>query len=107
MLVKLSVAECYLIYQTRPNEQKNNLLRLIGTARNGLREAGPARAFYNLEFTSQAEHEMRVQSINNLAITNSQEFQEISSFPINIDHDVFFEMVINNVKNDLLTYQIF
>jgi exonuclease III len=108
LLIRISIAECHVIYQNRDILVKNNLLRILGNARNTLRNAGPDRNFYNLDYPTGTGPDERRQLINQVVeLLDSEDCSGILEYPVNIDHDVFFEMILNHVKNDLITYQIF
>jgi exonuclease III len=108
LLIKISVSECYLIYQDRERVVKNRLLTLLGTARRYLRNAGPDKNFYFLDFQDQHEYDSRQTNLRECRqILNSNDINDIANLNVNIQHDIFFEMILNHVKNDLLSYQSF
>jgi hypothetical protein len=108
LLVKLSTLECYLIYQNRDRPLKNQLLLTLGRSRAKLREAGPDKNFYGLDYVDTLELERRntlLAEINDML--GSDDISGIPDVDINIEADLFFEMILNHVRNDLLSYQIF
>jgi Reverse transcriptase (RNA-dependent DNA polymerase) len=105
LIVQLAVIETFLIYQDRDPVIKNRLLTTIGTARYNLREVGLDPHFYklNLDPNSQARRLERIAEINHSV--NSPVFLDIPDFPVNIDADVFFDMLVNHVNNEIISYQ--
>jgi hypothetical protein len=108
LLVNLSVLECHLIYQDRGVEDKNRLLSLIGARRKDLRDAGPDPVFYNIENVFLQDENIRNNLIGNVRnFVNVEISRNILNFDLNIEDDVFFEILLNHVKVDLTSYQIF
>jgi hypothetical protein len=105
LLVHLSTLECYLTYQDRRRDEKDRLLGLIGTARNALRNAGPDPVFYKLDFQEEITRNQLLAEVK--AFIDSDAADEITGTNINISPDIFFEMLLNNVKVDIISYQIF
>jgi hypothetical protein len=108
LLVHLSTLECYLIYQDRDHAEKGRLLGLIGNARKALKNAGPDPVFYNIDFVDLQDELRRGQQIGLVrAFLDSDEAELITNGELNIDSDLFFEMLLNHVKVDIMSYQIF
>jgi hypothetical protein len=109
--VDLAVKEAYLIYQDIPRVLKNTLLTGIGTARNNLRNAGINSEFYLLHSRDAAldpdpdpaPRQVLIDGINNFRSTG--DFINIPATPVNISEDLFFEMLLNHVRNELISYQ--
>jgi hypothetical protein len=67
-------------------------LSVLGNARNILRNAGPDRHFYNLDYLTGTGPEERQQLINQVVeLLDSEDCSGILEYPVNIDHDVFFK----------------
>jgi hypothetical protein len=108
LLIQISITECYIIYQDRNRNEKNVLLSLVGRCRQLLKDAGPDLRHYNLSFNSVEEYENRNTCLGEInLILESQDWRDIKNQNINIEEDMFFEMLMNHVKNDLISYQIF
>jgi exonuclease III len=108
IIVQVSIAECYIIYQDRLREEKNLLMSRIGRCRQLLRDAGPDLRHYKLSFNTVADFDNRNACLEEIMlIINSPEWQGIKDLNTNIDDDMFFEMIMNHVKTDLISYQIF
>jgi exonuclease III len=108
LVVDLSVKETYLIYQIRPVENKRALLAGIGTNVGRLREAGLNKSFYRLADPDPAEELRRQQLITLINdFRSSAEFLSIVDYPVNINDDLFFEMLLNNIQNDIIGYQCY
>jgi hypothetical protein len=91
LLVNLSILECYLIYQDRGIDDKNQLLSLIGARRKDLREAGPDPAFYNIENVFFPDNNIRNNLIGNVReFVSGEVSRNILNFDLNIEDDVFF-----------------
>jgi hypothetical protein len=104
----VSIAECYVIYQDWLRDEKNLLMSRIGRCRQLLRDAGPDLRHYKLSFNTVADFDNRNACLEEIMlIINSPEWQGIKDFNTNIDDDLLFEMIMNHVKTDLISYQIF
>jgi hypothetical protein len=108
LIVDLSVKETYLIYQERPVENKRALLAGIGTNVGRIREAGLNKSFYRLVDLDPAD-ELRRQQLLTLIndFRSSADFLSIVDYPVNINDDLFFEMLLNNIRNDIIGYQCY
>jgi hypothetical protein len=111
LIVDIACKEAYIIYQDRPNQEKDSLLRKIGQCRKLLREAGPCFNFYGLEDDGEDREERHLQREQKINMVNDLRFQEdlcaVLDLPTNIEPDFFFDMLINHVKNELVSYQCF
>jgi exonuclease III len=104
IIIDLSIKEVYLIYQDRQLEEKRQLLQTLGSLRARLKEAGPCNKYYH----SGTVNEDREEIINNIRLTLGQDrIQFIPEHQLNIDDDIFFEMILNHVRNDIFSYQSF
>jgi hypothetical protein len=113
IVVKLSVYECY-VQNLPPNDaEKQDLLMRIGRCHNLLRRAGPDPAgpdpavpdYAHAELLDPAERETIFADL----IREIYELDEknIENKPVILQADVFMEMLINCIKNDVITYQAF
>jgi exonuclease III len=104
LIIDIVIKEVYIFYQDRDPESKRRLLALLGSARQLLRDLGPCNNYYLLG-TNDANRAARREEIKLILANN--DLMSVSEFPTNIDKDVFFEMILNNLRNDLLSYQSF
>jgi hypothetical protein len=111
LIVDIACKEAYIIYQDRPNQEKDLLLRKIGKCRKLLREAGPCFIFYGLEDDGEGREDRLLRREQKINMVNDLRFQEdlcaVLDHPTNIEPDFFFDMLINHVKNELVSYQCF
>jgi exonuclease III len=107
IIVDIACKECHLFYQDIDPLLKRRLLSSLGQARANLRNAGPDLKFYNLDYTEERirNRDILINRINVLRFQD--EIRGISNVRVNIDPDVFFDMLLNHVKNELISYQIF
>jgi exonuclease III len=104
-LIELSILETFLIYQVRPNEERWRLLTDVGTAKKLFRDAGPDPAYYNLSIPANQVDEREV-ILNRVTLLLRQDaFNNIYDYPLTIGWDIFFEMILNSIKNDVHGYQ--
>jgi hypothetical protein len=110
IIVDLACKEAHLFYQDMLPNDKDRLLHAIGRCKKLLREAGPCMQYYKSyeeEGNNDADRaNVRVQKLNEL---NGIRFQEdlcnILDNNLNLEEDFFFEMLLNHVKNELISYQ--
>jgi hypothetical protein len=104
LLINLSIKEVYLIYQNRPAPEKRRLLTMLGTLRLRLREAGPCSSHYNLGNINMARNNLILGIRESLG---SDVLVSIPNLGLTIEDNLFFEMILNHVRNDILSYQSF
>ena len=111
IVVTLAVAECYIVHIQEqawlPNE-RGELLNKIGRIRTQFRAAGPAPVHLPLD-TLTAELIRDREETLDLIIRESAElditrFQEM---PITCCRAVFMEVLLNAVRNDTISFQLF
>jgi hypothetical protein len=111
LVVRISVCETYIIHSATISEQeRNRLLGLIGNSKKNLREAGPDSSILTVGERSEFEELQRSGTIagiradleliplNRLALGN---------FLDGIEDDFFMEALVNNIKNECVSYQTF
>jgi exonuclease III len=107
-VIDICVKETYLHYQDIDRDIKLRLLGLIGQVRMLLKDILPCHEFYRLAAPDPTTMEERNRKINRINFLRLDPVLENSSqVPINIDHDAFFEVLMNNVKNDVISYQTY
>jgi exonuclease III len=102
-IVDLAVKETFLIYQDRNHLEKNNLLLLIGRARKFIRDAGPDPDHYNITSPNPELRTLFKNQSENIRL--SDEILNIVDTEVNIEWDIFFDMLLNHVKNKIISYQ--
>jgi hypothetical protein len=110
IIVDLACKEAHLIYQDMLPFEKDRLLISIGRCKKLLREAGPCNKYYKSyeegDNNDPDRANVRVQKLNEL---NGIRFQvdlcNILDNNLNLEEDFFFEMLLNHVKNELISYQ--
>jgi exonuclease III len=107
ILIDIAIKESYLIYQDMDRVRKNDLLTLLGTARNCLRTAGPCSNHYSLivDFQEDDNRVAALAEVNRLC-SNPDLIAALNN-NLNISDDLFFEMLLNNVRNEFVSYQAF
>jgi hypothetical protein len=108
-VVGLSIAETYLRYSTAISEEENaDWMEGLGIAIDTLREAGPSNFFTVPGDRSEIEELTREGKIGAV-----REYLEFFPFPklrdgaLSINDDLFLECLINNIRNETISYQQF
>jgi hypothetical protein len=109
LIVGLAVADCYLLYSAEFNEDE--LLRLrcgLGLAWQQLRAAGPGNYYAAPGDRTELEENTR-----EATIANVREYLDFFPFArardgvLNIEDNIFMECLMNSIKNETISYQIF
>jgi hypothetical protein len=105
----LAVADTYLVYRTALAAGERDCLLLgSGTAWRELREAGPSNNFAVPGDRSEMEELQR-----EAKLASVREYLEFFPFhtvrdgALNIDDGMFMECLINNIRNEIVSYQTF
>jgi hypothetical protein len=109
--VSLAVADTYLIHTNALDPQEiHRLTAEVGSAKRDLRLAGPDKKYFHDSYRSEEEENRRAAMLGNI-------HELLDSFPIadlqngnfkeNLTDDIFLETLINNIRNECLSYQIF
>ncbi len=109
LVVGIAVAETYLRYSTAlTNEETDDWVDGLGIAVSNLREAGPSDLFAVPGDRTEIEELTREGKLGSV-----REYLEFFPFgllrdgPLSIDDDLFLECLINNIRNDTISYQQF
>jgi len=109
LVVGIAVAETYLRYSTAlTNEETDDWVEGLGIAVSNLREAGPSDLFAVPGDRTEIEELTREGKLGSV-----REYLEFFPFrllrdgPLSIDDDMFLECLINNIRNDTISYQQF
>jgi hypothetical protein len=85
----------------------NNTLTICGNVRRLLKEAGPCLSYYVDDLSEEKINKRR----NNLAqireIIDTYPVELLYNFELNISPDLFLEVLINNFRNEITSYQSF
>jgi exonuclease III len=104
-LIDIITKETYITYQVRAEEDKRNLFLIIGRALEAFRNLKPNSSFYRLS-SSPADEESQAlvaNRVNNLRLDDRIEID--TEIRLTIDEDLFFEVLLNNIKNEVISYQ--
>jgi hypothetical protein len=106
LLLQAVSADCHLIYQTRDPAERARLGLIVGQLLSDIKLINPCPVFNRLPHRGpDPEREGRINTVKEALL--SRESLEIFDFEINIDPDLFFEMLLNHVKNALTAYNMY
>jgi exonuclease III len=105
-VVELSSLECYSIYLEGNDEVRNEALRLVGMGFDTIKEAGPDPAYLPYAHADLRDLDERTQLVDRLNVTMAElRDLDLENFPLTIQDDIFMEMLINGIKNAVISYQ--
>jgi hypothetical protein len=108
-VVGLSVADTYTLYSMAITEDERALLRRDGgLAWRSLRDAGPSNLFAapgDRTVLEELEREGKIASVREYL--DFFPFARVRDGELNIEDDIFMECLINTIKNETISYQIF
>ena len=108
IVVKLAVIECYAHLASDPPFSQEILLQRVGTAKHSLREIGADSNILLPNTRTVLEINLRKNRIAELkAIIDELNIDGLQSLAIVIDDDLLLEYLINNIRNDIVSYQTF
>jgi exonuclease III len=105
LVVKISIFETYVT-----DEARVHMLNSLGTARKNLKEAGPDPTLLPPGTLSDHEELVRSGTVANIKeILDGIPIMALSNggFTGGIEDDLFMETLVNNIKNDCVSYQVF
>jgi hypothetical protein len=82
----------------------------VGTAKRDLRLAGPDKKYFHDSYRSEEEENRQAAMLGSIhELLDSFPIVELQtgSFKDNLTDDIFLETLINNIRNECLSYQIF
>jgi hypothetical protein len=103
LLLQAITLDCYLIYQDREPDERDELKRQIGDLLAGIRSLVPCANFYRLPIDLVQNNRDEILQGINMSLDNPR-IKAIPDHEINIDADMFFEMLCNHIKNALTSY---
>jgi exonuclease III len=108
IIVESAVFECYAHYLPNGNPIKPIILNKIGIVNVLMRQAGPDPAFLAYSYAELLDTDLRINLMDRLMrILMQLRNMNILDMDINIEADLFFEVLINNVRNAVISYQSF
>jgi exonuclease III len=107
IVVKLANYECYI--QSCANQAvRNNLLRLVGRGFSLLREAGPDPSLIEYSYAELLDVDARNRIMQDLRqVMLDLDEANIQELETNIEDDLFMEFLMNNIRNEVISYQSF
>jgi hypothetical protein len=106
-VVKLAAYECYAQNIDVLNV-KNRALRLIGNGFRMIRQAGPDPKFTEYSFAKLTDIDERNRIMFDIrTLLEEIERMNLTAMAINIEADVFMEYLMNNIRNEVISYQSF
>jgi exonuclease III len=108
LVVSLATIECYLLHSDLVDLDKEALTRELGQAFQAFRNIGPDPV-HLLPDASEAEDILnRDGSIARIRLfIENFPFDRVKLGPLNIDDDLFMEVLINNIRNAVISHQSF
>ena len=111
LVVHISIFETYTRHTgTLTEPSRNDQLRRLGTARANIREAGPDSSLLPIDSRTDLDELRRSGLIASVKETiNEVNFNELTAggFTENLNDDIFMETLVNNLRNDVVSYQTF
>ena len=108
LLVKVSVAECYTHHVLISNNEKIERLNVIGEIRNLIKTAGPDPILNCIVGWDEAKDLIRANNIAELTMMlDDIDISTLESLDMDIEKDLFLEYLVNCVRNDVASFQIF
>ncbi len=107
-VIELASYDCYCINIDGHNAVKDVAARLIGRGLELLKEAGPDPAFLPYAHAPLRDMDERTQMMDQLdnIMVELRELQ-LDNLPMVIDDDIFMEILINGIKNAVISHQAF
>jgi exonuclease III len=111
LVVKISIFETYVHHsQVITEEDRVLMLNSLGSARKNLKEAGPDPTLLPPGTLSEHGELVRSGTVANIKeILDGIPIIDLATggFTGGIDDDLFMETLVNNIKNDCVSYQVF
>jgi hypothetical protein len=107
IIVKLAAYECYS-QNIEDGNIKNIALRLIGRGFKLVRQAGPDPKFSDYSYASLLDIDARDRIMFDIRnVMEDLERMNITGLAHNIEADTFLEYLLNNIRNEVISYQSF
>ncbi len=109
--VSLVVADTYLIHTNAlDNQELQRLTYAVGNAKMNIGRAGPDKKYFHDGYRTEEEENTRaalIGSIHELLDSFPIEIVQRGGFREELTDDIFLETLINNIRNECISYQIF
>ena len=105
-VVKLSSYETYAHHLRQNNLRKDDILRSIGNAFVLLRNAGPdpnVLLYAHANLLDLDDRNPIIEQLN--GILDELDRLGIEDMPVTVDPDAFMELLMNNIRNEVISYQ--
>jgi exonuclease III len=107
VVVELAYLECYCSNLADVNVRNQGLI-LVGRAHRLIREAGPDPAFLPYSHASLVDTDDRTRTMERLTDTMEElRNHNVNTLQVTVDDDNFLEILINGIRNDVISYQAF
>ena len=111
IVVTLAVSECYVIHINEdswgPNERAELLLH-IGRIRTQFRTAGPAPVHLPVGSLTEENVRARKELLDLLLVEIAElDIHRYEEMPLSCSQDVFMEVLLNTVRNETISFQVF
>ena len=111
IVVWSAAAECYISNfapNNLTNDDINTALGIVGQVRLLLREAGPSEKYFFGEDIDAEKIANRISCINRAKkIVREHPIEIFHNFNLVVDDDIFLENLLNNLRNEVTSYQHF
>jgi hypothetical protein len=111
VLVALTVIEYYVLHTTTlVNQEKTRILGIIGTAKSDFRKIGPSSVHINVGSRSELEDLERERILGGIRdFVDGFPLQDLQRGDLreDVSDDFFLEGLINNIRNETISHQIF
>ncbi len=106
LIAKISAIETYAHHLVNPNYI--NLADTTGNARRLIREAGPPpHQLPDEEVTQETVNGYNTRKTQVENILNNISLHDLETQPLQCNPDIFMEILLNNIRNDIVSYQAF
>jgi hypothetical protein len=105
-----SIFETYLMHLSLNNvtiADRDNTLLICGNVRQLLKDAGPDFSYYTVGLTEDIISQRNVSIEKIRKIMYNYPVGLLYNFELSIEDDIFFEILLNNFRNEITSYQSF
>jgi len=107
-LVQLSVFECYIQNLSNEQNDKEEMLGIVGNGFHLLRAMGPDPNELMYSYAKLVDVDVRVVLKDELrGVIANLEARGIPDMRLTVEPDIFLELLINNIRNEVISYQAF
>ena len=111
IVVWAAAAECYItnfsLIQVGEDDIRS-ALEMVGNIRTLLREAGPSEIYYNNDELNAETLANRTRCLIRIrSVISTHPIEIFHLFSLSVEDDIFMESLVNNVRNEVTSYQNF